>query len=114
MKWAQIVVNAGIAKSTVSQLMSFDGLPHEALQVLAVRPEMRGATSSEDIVKLCAKGRVAALVTALERLGCCKVDLGEAVRFTNIGDVIPPKREAIRTTKIMSDKKHFFRYVACR
>lgn len=77
----EIAANAGIAKSTISQLMSFGGLPESALKVLGNQPEILGANAAQALAKLSAQGRERQVISAIEKLAAGEIDQTGAIRL---------------------------------
>lgn len=79
----EIANNAGISASTVTQLMSFGGLPAEAIDILRDRPEILGANAAQDFSRLNASGKGQQVVEAIKKIVTGELDQSKAVKFAS-------------------------------
>jgi ParB family chromosome partitioning protein len=77
---SQVAEGAGVSRSFVSQLMAFEDLPGEVLDILAERPDVIGANAAQDFAALAKKGRSEQVVKAVRRIAAGEIDQGKAVR----------------------------------
>ncbi|MFM0732723.1 ParB N-terminal domain-containing protein [Paraburkholderia sediminicola] len=59
---------AGLAKSHMSRIFAFEGLPDEAKEILSARPERLGSHAAAKLAKAAGAGKVVAVVAAVRRL----------------------------------------------
>lgn len=59
---------AGLAKSHVSRIFSFEGLPDEAKEILAEKPERLGSHAAAKLAAAATEGRAEAVIEAIRRL----------------------------------------------
>ncbi|CAM2198404.1 ParB family transcriptional regulator, chromosome partitioning protein (plasmid) [Paraburkholderia kururiensis] len=64
----ELATEVGLSDSHVSKIFSFDGLPAEAKDALAERPERLGAEAAAQLAKATAEGRAQAVIEAVRRL----------------------------------------------
>lgn len=101
---AEIAANAGLDPSTVSQLMSFGGLPNEAIAILRERPEIVGANAAQDFSKLSAKGRGVQVVEAIMKIAAGQLDQSRAVKFAASDLNAAPRAKTGEPMRIKSGK----------
>jgi ParB family chromosome partitioning protein len=77
---AQIADKTGLSRSFVTQLLSFEELPKEALAMLAERSKGLGANAAQDLAALTKKGRAAQVVEAVAKIAAGTMEQGKAVR----------------------------------
>lgn len=102
-----MAANAGVAKSTITQLMSYAGLPVEVLAMLRVKPHLLGANAAQDLARLAGQGRVAQVTEAVRKLGTGELDQTRAVRFARTDIAIKPKAKTGEPLRIRSGKATF-------
>jgi ParB family chromosome partitioning protein len=64
----EIAESAGLSKSHVSRIFSFDALPDEAKEVLALKPERLGSNAAQKLAALAEAGKSDKVVDAVRRL----------------------------------------------
>ncbi len=64
----EIADSAGLSKSHVSRIFSFDALPDEAKEALAMKPERLGSNAAQKLAALAEAGKSEKVVEAVRRL----------------------------------------------
>jgi ParB family chromosome partitioning protein len=100
----EIAANAGIAKSTITQLMSFSGLPDVALELLRERPGILGANAAQSLAKLAGEGKADKVSEAIRKLALGEVDQAQAIRFARAGAAQKSTGKAGEPLRIKSGK----------
>ncbi|MFM0068909.1 hypothetical protein [Paraburkholderia aspalathi] len=59
---------AGLAKSHVNRIFAFEGLPDEAKEILAQRPERLGSHAAAKLATATSAGKAAEVTQAIRRL----------------------------------------------
>jgi len=77
---AQIAEAAGVSRSFISQLMAFDELPSDVIEILKDRPDTLGANAAQDLAALAKRGRGEQVVRAVARLAAGELDQAAAVK----------------------------------
>ena len=103
----EIAANAGVAKSTISQLMSFAGLPAAVLELLQTRPEILGANAAQVLSKLAAGGRADNVTEAVKKLAAGEVDQAQAVRFARVNVLTSPVMKNGEPVRVKSGKSTY-------
>jgi ParB family chromosome partitioning protein len=101
---ADIASNAGVAASTITQLMSFGGLPKEAIRLLQERPEILGANAAQDFAKLAGQGRSTQVVDAIKKIAAGELDQSRAVKFAAADLAAKPRAKAGEPVRIKAGK----------
>lgn len=74
---------AGISRSQVTKLMSFDGLPKEAHAVLQEHVNAIGAHAAKELATLAKQGRQDAVVAAIGKVVAGELDQSQAIKFAS-------------------------------
>jgi ParB family chromosome partitioning protein len=103
----EIAANAGVSKSTITQLMSFSNLPAETIDILRTHPHLVGANAAQDLAKLSGQGRAVQVTDAVRRLAAGEFDQTRAVRFARLDAAVKPKVKVFEPLRIRSGKNTF-------
>lgn len=76
----QIAEAAGVSRSFISQLMAFDELPLDVIEILKDRPDALGANAAQDLAVLAKRGRGEQVIRAVARLAAGELDQTAAVK----------------------------------
>lgn len=90
LKSDEIAGRAGVSPRLITLLLSFGGLPAEAIKILEANPETIGATAAENFAKLVKKGRGAQVVQAIQKIANKELDQAQGVRFAGIDSTTKP------------------------
>ncbi|MDY7576744.1 ParB/RepB/Spo0J family partition protein [Herbaspirillum sp. RTI4] len=101
---ADIATNAGVAASTITQLMSFGGLPDEVIAILRDKPEILGANAAQDFAKLVKQGRALRVIDGIKKLAAGELDQGQAVKFAGADTLSKPVSKASEPVRIKAGK----------
>lgn len=104
---SDIARNAGVDKSTITQLMSFGNLPAEAIAILTLRPEIIGANAAQDLAKLSAKGLGERVIEALNKIVSGEFDQAQAVKFAASDFPNRPKSARDEPVRIKAGKSGY-------
>ncbi len=103
----QVAKEAGVSQQSVSLLLSFSGLPHEAISILDSAPDksLLGASAAAKLAQIAKKGKEGRVVEAIRQLAEKKLSQVAAVGFADKEDKV--QRPAAATHVIRSGKKSF-------
>jgi ParB family chromosome partitioning protein len=90
MTHTQIAEAAGVSRSFISQLMAFDELPAEAIEILKDKPEALGANAAQDLAAIAKRGRVDQVVRAVVRIAAGELDQASAIKEAMVDAVARP------------------------
>lgn len=99
---ASIASNAGVAASTITQLMSFGGLPTEVIKLLREKPEILGANAAQDFSKLNVLGKGRQVVEAIQKIVTGELDQSQAVKFASIDTTAKKRIKSGNSVRIKS------------
>ncbi|OJW51559.1 MAG: hypothetical protein BGO63_10530 [Candidatus Accumulibacter sp. 66-26] len=89
----QVAIEAGVRQNYVSFLMTFDGLPPEAREVIATKPSIIGGATVEKLAKLAKAGKGAKVIEAIEKLSTGEIKTeADAVHHANTVVARPTSR----------------------
>ena len=103
----EIASNAGVAKSTISQLMSFSGLPEEVLAILHGRPEVLGANAAQALAKIAAAGKGDSVIQAVRKLAAGEVDQAQAIRLAKASIIQKAASKGGEPVRIKAGKRTY-------
>ncbi len=99
---AEISESAGLSKSHVTRIFSFDALPDPAKEILAQRPERLGSNAAQKLASLVEAGKKDKVIEAIQRLVSDEAFTQEqAVKFATE----KPRSATPLSTVIRRDKK---------
>ena len=101
---AEIATKAGVSPSTITQLMSFSGLPSEALAILKGQPGIIGANAAQDFAKLTGQGRSVQVIEALKKIAAGELDQTRGVKFASLDAAAKPRAKAGEPVRIKKGK----------
>ena len=99
----EIAENAGISTGAIYRLMSFKGLPDEALAMLKTRPDLVGANAAQAFSKLSAEGKAEQVVAAIRRIAAGECTQAQAVKAAAAEPRKSPSKTAA-TTKVRAGR----------
>lgn len=102
----EIAANAGVTKSTITQIMSFGGLPPESIAILREKTHILGANAAQDLAKLSGQGRGHQVTEAITKLASGELDQTQAIRFARTNPT-KPKTNSAEPLRIKSGKTTF-------
>lgn len=116
LKDAEVARRAGISKTLMSFLMSFDQLPDGAKEALDANPRLFGASAARRFAKAAQSGKVDAVLEAIGLLSAGDTTQEDALRIAEGGSparVVPPGRKVLASTvQIRSGQFDLCRMVA--
>ena len=98
---AAVARQAGISKTLMSFLMSFDQLPEGAREALDANPRLFGATAARRFAKAAAAGKHASVMEAISLLSAGDMSQEDALRIADGGSSsrsMPPGRKVLAST----------------
>jgi ParB family chromosome partitioning protein len=109
----QVAKEAGISKSTISRIMSFDKLPSEAIDLIKNNPSAIGANTAEAFVKILEDGKKRSVVmrTIKEIIdGQITQDVG--IKKAKLSEVSKPHNQRPTPITIRSGKKKYCQVIS--
>lgn len=102
----EIAANAGISTAGIYRLMSFKGLPEEAVAILKGRPDIVGSNAAQAFAKLCAEGESKQVITAIRKIASGECTQAQAIKFAS-AEPRKLKAKAVATTRINAGKSTY-------
>jgi ParB family chromosome partitioning protein len=103
---AALAEEAGVDKTVLSRLMSFDGLPPDVLATLEKQPALLGARAASDLAGLAKEGKATRVSEAFAQLAAGKIDQIQAVKLAAATERVAASAPASKaqTAKIKSGR----------
>lgn len=92
---ADLAARTGINRRTVSQVMSIDDLPDEALQLLATQPRALGSNALEPMAAASREGRHDKVVEAIRQVIEKKIDQQQAIEMVKTDATLQKKKRPL-------------------
>ena len=107
---AVMAKKAGTTKNTISRLFAFADLPAEAVDLIAEKPEVIGASCASDLSRLVAAGKKNQVVEAIRLLAAGEITQIEAVKLAGKQEPKVRQVEENFTVKIKAGRLEYCRY----
>jgi ParB family chromosome partitioning protein len=100
---------AGVSRSQVTKLMSFDGLPKEAHALLQQHVNAIGAHAAKELAMLARQGKSDAVVMAITKVAAGELDQGQAIKFAS-STLVKIEKATPEVVKFKSGRATFCEY----